>query len=385
MSMHRRTLLQILGSVAIAGVPRLGLSAQTRRIVIAGGGVIGANIAYQLSRRGAAVTLLERDRPAMGATSNSFAWLNAKKRPLEYFNLSRLGLLAWREIDREFGGRLPVRWGGGIDWRVNAEQVPIMREQIKSFQTWGYDVHSIDADRIKAMEPNLTPGPVAIGGHWRDEGHADPVGVTQVILDQAVKQGVTIHFPAEVTGLDMRDGKLRAVRSTKGDIQADVLVIACGTDTPKVAAMADVVVPMQGESPGVLAHVEPQKLVVDRVILSPVGNIKQKPDGRIVVGSDFGKGKDNSREAAQGILSKVAAVLPGLDKMGIEKVTLGYRPIPRDGRPIVGFANGRSDVYIAVMHSGMTLGPLVGRFAATEILDGVSIDPLSPYRLERFK
>ena len=383
--MHRRTLLQILGSVAIAGVPRLGVSAQPRRIVVAGGGVIGANIAYQLSRRGTAVTLLERNKPAMGATANSFAWLNAKKRPRDYFNLSQLGLLAWREIDREFGGRLPVKWGGGIEWRTDAEQAPMMRDQIRSFQAWGYDVHDIDAAGIKAIEPNLTTGPVSVAGHWRDEGHADPVGVTQVILDQAVRQGVTVHFPAEVTGLDIRDGRLRAVRSSRGDIETDVLVIACGNDTPRVAAMANVVVPMQGDSPGVLAHVVPQKRVVERVVLSPVGNIKQKPDGRIVVGSDFGQATDNSREAAKAILSKASAVVPGLDTMEIEKVTLGYRPIPRDGRPIVGFPAGRSDVYIAVMHSGMTLGPLVGRLAAIEILDGVSVDPLAQYRLERFK
>ena len=385
MNIHRRRLLQILGSVAIAGVPRMGVLAQARRIVIAGGGVIGANIAYQLSKRGAAVTLLERNKPAMGATSNSFAWLNAKSRPLDYFALRRLGLLAWREIDREFGGRLPVKWGGGIDWRTEAAAAPTMRDQIKSFQTWGYNVHEIDAARIKALEPGLVPGSVAIGGHWGDEGHADPVGVTQVILDQAVKQGVTVTFPAEITALDVRDGKLRAVRSTRGDIEADVLVIACGNDTPRIAAMANIVVPMQGDNPGVLAHVVPQKRLIERVILSPVGNIKQKTDGRIVVGSDFGKATDNSREAAQGILSKVSQVLPGLDKMQIEKVTLGYRPIPRDGRPIVGFPSGRSDVYIAVMHSGMTLGPLVGQFAATEILDGVSIDPLAQYRLDRFK
>jgi glycine/D-amino acid oxidase-like deaminating enzyme len=142
---------------------------------------------------------------------------------------------------------------------------------------------------------------------------------------------------------------------------------------------------MQGDSPGVLAHVTPQKRIVERVILSPVGNVKQKPDGRIVVGSDFGKTSDTSPEAARNLLSKVSAVLPGLDKMEIEKVTLGYRPIPRDGHPIIGFPAGRSDVYIAVMHSGMTLGPLVGRFAALEILDGANVDPLAQYRLERFK
>ena len=66
-------------------------------------------------------------------------------------------------------------------------------------------------------------------------------------------------------------------------------------------------------------------------------------------------------------------------------MTLGLRPLPKDGQPIIGFPRGRRDVYLTVMHSGITLGPLVGRLAATEILDGVEVDPLAPYRLERFR
>jgi glycine/D-amino acid oxidase-like deaminating enzyme len=65
-------------------------------------------------------------------------------------------------------------------------------------------------------------------------------------------------------------------------------------------------------------------------------------------------------------------------------MTQGFRPMPADGMPIVGFAPGRSDLYVAVMHSGVTLGPLVGRLAATEMLDGVRAEPLAPYRLDRF-
>ena len=80
----------------------------------------------------------------------------------------------------------------------------------------------------------------------------------------------------------------------------------------------------------------------------------------------------------------MAAVLPGLERLGVEKMTQGFRPLPADGFPIVGFAPGRRDVYLAVMHSGVTLGALVGRLAATEMLDGVEAEPLTPYRLERF-
>src|SRR4029450_2220036 len=85
------------------------------RIVIAGGGILGANIAHQLARRGASVTVLEKTRPATGATANSFAWINAKKQPHPYFVLSQMGIEAWRELHAEIGSELPVRWGGSVD------------------------------------------------------------------------------------------------------------------------------------------------------------------------------------------------------------------------------------------------------------------------------
>jgi glycine/D-amino acid oxidase-like deaminating enzyme len=66
-------------------------------------------------------------------------------------------------------------------------------------------------------------------------------------------------------------------------------------------------------------------------------------------------------------------------------VTLGFRPLPTDGFPVIGFPAARRDVYLTVMHSGVTLSPLVGRLAAAEILDGVDVNLLAPYRLERLK
>jgi glycine/D-amino acid oxidase-like deaminating enzyme len=58
--------------------------------------------------------------------------------------------------------------------------------------------------------------------------------------------------------------------------------------------------------------------------------------------------------------------------------------MPQDELPIVGFAAACPNVYVAAMHSGITLAPLVGRLAAAEILDGLKVDLLEPYRLSRF-
>jgi glycine/D-amino acid oxidase-like deaminating enzyme len=385
--MRRRTLLQLIGGLAVAGVRASAFQSGRRsRIVIAGGGMLGANIAYQLAKRGATVTLLERARPATGATANSFAWINAKKQPIPYFYLSQLGIEAWRELHAELGTELPVRWGGSLEWTNSAERAARQAETLRRFQSWGYPIHQIDEGQLRALERNVRPGDIASAAHAEIEGSADPVGATDAILARAAKAGAQVRFPVDVVGLDMANGRLRAVKTGSGDVEADLIVIACGVDTPRIAAMAGLSVPLT-RSPGILVHTDPQPIVVDRVLLSPIGNIKQKTDGRIVTGADFGPAavEDTSRQYGRQFLKTMSAVLPSLSEASVEKVTLGLRPLPKDGFPIVGFPVGRRDIYITVMHSGVTLGPLVGRLAATEILDGVQVDPLAPYRLERFK
>jgi glycine/D-amino acid oxidase-like deaminating enzyme len=65
--------------------------------------------------------------------------------------------------------------------------------------------------------------------------------------------------------------------------------------------------------------------------------------------------------------------------------TVGYRPTPKDGFPVLGGVSGIDGLYLAVTHSGVTLAPAIGRFAAEEILEGREEPPLAPYRLSRFR
>ena len=149
--------------------------------------------------------------------------------------------------------------------------------------------------------------------------------------------------------------------------------------------MAGLTIPLK-ESPGVLVHAKPQPDLINRIVLSPHGHMKQKPDGRIVLGSSFegGGGTDNSIEAGQALLSHASQSLPQLNNAEIEKVSLGWRVLPQDGLPIIGFSKGAPDIYVAAMHSGITLGPLIGKYAVAEILEGLSLEQLEPYRLDRF-
>ena len=84
------------------------------------------------------------------------------------------------------------------------------------------------------------------------------------------------------------------------------------------------------------------------------------------------------------ILARIAAVLPAAKDARLERLTLGFRPMPLDDRPIVGPVPGAPDVYVSVTHSGITLAPILGRYATRELVDGDRVDALAPYRPERF-
>jgi len=383
--MKRWQFNHLAAGVALSGFTRSRVAAN--RIVVAGGGIIGASIAYHLAKRGAEVTLVEKVRPASGTTANSFAWINStfSKQPRGYYNLNLLGIAGWRRLDLATQGELQIQWGGSVEWYAAGETATAFRKDVKRHQGWGYAARLIDEAELRRLLPKVSPGPVAVASFSEQEGAVDPVHAVEVILKHARQSGATVEFPCEITGLDVANGRVRAVKTTKGALEADAVVLACGNDTPRLAKMVGVEVPLK-DSPGVLAHTAPQKPLLDRLALAPGAHIKQKPDGRIVTGLDFGGApiKDASRETGQRLLDHAARFLPQLKDAQLQNVTLGWRVMPKDEFPIVGFADRCPNLYVAVMHSGVTLAPLVGQLAATEVLDGVQVDLLQPYRLSRF-
>jgi glycine/D-amino acid oxidase-like deaminating enzyme len=232
------------------------------------------------------------------------------------------------------------------------------------------------------------------------DGHLDPVHVTQKFLDEARMHGARILYPSEVTELAYSGNRLTGVSTTNGKYAVDRLVIAGGVDTPSVAALVDYVTPLK-HAPGILAHSTPLQGLTRIVNEGPTVHFKQMSNGRIVgadstYAPDIPAHHDILRERqdfpdeamrvmhGRRILDKITAVLPGARSAKLERLTLGFRPMPEDGFPIVGFVPGSSDVYVAVMHSGVTLAPIMGQYISREILDDVSVDSLAPYRPSRF-
>ena len=398
--MRRREVLGGLVGIATAGLAApLIATTHSLRVGVIGGGIVGGSIAMHLAEAGASVTVFEKAGPAQGATQNSFAWVNAFTDNAHYQALRIQSLLAYRDLDRSLS--LNMVWGGYLNWASTESESVVVRANARQLAQTPYPARPLIPRELMALDPNIVPGPVSDAIFSSIDAHLDPVAVTRRFLERAAQAGARVVYPCEVTALDIHGSRCRGVATTRGTYPLDRLVVAAGVDTPRLLALADVRLPLK-HAPGILAHSRPLPLLTRPVHDAP-GNLsfKQMADGS-VVGTDALDPPDipahrdirdhaidfpsDDLRAYHGnrILGKIATFLPGMHDVALDRLTLGFRPMPLDELPVVGAIPAVSNIHVAVTHSGVTLAPIIGRYTADEVLRGIRVDMLAPYRPERF-
>lgn len=369
-------------------------------VVVVGAGIVGASIAYHLAQRQIAVTILERQQPGSGASSHTFAWLNSfGKEPYAYHDLNRRSMDLWHRFAHDLGVTDGVHWGGEMHWVHTEAEAERLRQRIQQLQTWGYPNRLISADELQRLEPGLVPGTVRAASLGSIDGHIEADKVIAACLGQAQARGAVLQSHTAVQGLRLqRNGstaqRVQAVQTAQGDIACDAVVLAAGTDTTALAAMAGLHIP-QEDSPGVVVRTDARPRLLHSVsvlympsidTVRPEIHLRQLADGTVQIGegSQESLARDDSQAHADALLARATHYLPGLAGARAIPVPVGYRPMPRDGFPVLGFPEPVPNLYLALMHSGVTLAPLVGQLAAMEIVDGARVQTLAPYRPERF-
>ncbi len=398
--MHRRTLLKLLAATAVVGCDASEDSAKGLKVVVAGAGIIGASIAYHLAKAGASVTVIDKEGPASHASRGTFAWINATwaKQPQSYHTLSQSSVSNWRDLAQSLD--LPVRWGGSLEWFNNAERQVRLGAQIDEQIAWGEPARMINAGEFAEIEPNVLFDAGTVAAFSPNDGTADPVLATKKLLAAAEELGATIQFPCELLDVSMTGDRLTSVVTSCGPVAADKLVLATGA-TPDLPARIGAIDIPQRSRPGVIAITEPLPRRLHHIISAPGIHMHQRNDGRIVLGEQDGapeneahalrlEGRPNDfpiPEIAQQHAARMLAVAerfsPGIASAKVDHVYIGWRPLPLDGHPVIGASPNRSDVYIAIMHSGVTLAPIVGQLAAHEMIAGNTIERLNEYRPDR--
>ena len=291
-----------------------------------------------------------------------------------------------------------LRWGGKIAWESGADPAAAaaLTQRVRQLQSWGYPSRLVSAAELAALEPALDFGPVAVAEYSANEGQVEPQLVVDAALRRLAELDAAILPNTPVTGFAQEgSGRITAVTTAAGVIPADAVVLAAGTATTDLAALAGVKIP-QAESPGVVIRTTPLPPLLRNVPIAyapPLGDgrreihLRQCADGRFMIGEGDQESlaEDDTQSHADDLLSRAACYLPALAAAAAISVPVGWRPMPLDGYPVLGFADEAPNLYIALTHSGVTLAPALSQLAAQEICDGARADAvLSPYRPRRF-
>lgn len=354
---------------------------QQKTVIVVGAGIVGASIAWHLTKAGARVTVIAGSNQGGVATPCSFGWINASAdNPLPYFHLRMHSMREWKRLKADIPA-IPLDWCGGLFWDLTPAGRDIFMAEHGS---WGYGIRCVDRAEIARLEPNVADLP-EWALHVAEEGAAEPVASALALLADARRRGASIRTGVTVTTLVRSGHIVAAVETSQGRFEADEIVIAAGAGSPALLAAVGVVLPMDAPA-GLLVHSRPYRRLLNGIIIGDKVNIRQTAEGRIIGGSSFAGSPpgDDPNETARALFDRIKATLHGAEGLELDYHTIGYRPLPKDKFPVIGRPAGHDGLYIAAMHSGVTMAAAVGLFAAEELLSG-SRDPLlQPYGPDRF-
>lgn len=341
---------------------------QNKRIVVIGAGIVGASLAYHLAEKGAKVSLVEAQEIASGVTATSFAWINANHPgPDPIAPLRNAAIAEYHRLETQLPG-LQIRWTGALSYSglLPAPTGRVSRSQILD------------------LEPNLKHPP-QYATYVAEEGALDAVAATHVLIAGARAHGATVLTQTPVLGFTTEVGQVTGVKTPKGIIKADLVVLAAGTGTVKLADMLQLSLPITA-SPSIFIRYKPQPRLVHTLISSPDMEVRQSADGTLLAAEDY---LDDALENQPGAIALRTAKaihneLKGVVALEPQLACVGLRPIPADGIPIIGYLPKVGGVYVCAMHPGVALAAVVGRLASEEMIDGKESDALGACRPDRF-
>jgi len=371
------------------------------QVVVVGGGIVGANVAYHLAKLGwTDVVLFEKGEIASGESSHAAGLVTQ-------FATSQT-LMQFRKYSIELYSEL------GLFSHVGSLRVASTEDQLKELQrsvsranAIGMEVEIISPAEALRIMPQLTKDNLYGAIYLPRDGQLDPYTTTTTMARLAKEMGVEVHTGVRVTGIELSSkGEIQRVITDHGSVRTEIVVNAAGMWAPRVAAMAGLHIPT---TPVDHQHIalkavgghefppttpclrDPDNLVYMRQEAGGlvIGGYEPNPFARWIDGAPWEHGGttlpadyDRFEQLLEGAIRRI----PFLDKAGI--ITLVCHPgaYTPDCQPMLGPMAGARGMWIA---AGMSLNGYggaggIGKLMAEWIVEGEPSLDVYAYRATRF-
>ena len=218
---------------------------QTADVVIAGGGVMGCALAYQLARRNVDVVLLERETLGSQSTGKCAGGVRQQFSNEANVRLNRLSVRMLEQFEQETGHPADFRQIGYLFVLTQPSLVEDFRANLEMWHRLGVtEARWVEPDEAKRMVPVLNVDDVLACTFCPTDGIASPADVTSGYAAAARRHGAHLTEGVEVTGIDVASGRVQGVRTAAGNIATPVVVNCAGAWSASIGTMAGIDVPV---------------------------------------------------------------------------------------------------------------------------------------------
>ncbi len=407
-------------------------------VLVVGGGVIGICSAYYLAEKGRRVTVIEQGDlvsgcsygnaglitpghgfplAAPGVLSQGMKWMLDPGSPfyIKFRPDPELARWVWtfsracnegqmrraipilRDMGRASAALFEKLAAGGMNCGYAHKGILILHrspearekglKEARLLEEYGLPSKALGPDEVRAMAPQIRPG--ISGVYYPEDAHIDPFEFSRGLAGEAERKGAAFLTRAEVMGLERSGRRIAAVRTTRGDIRADEVVLAAGSWSAGLARDLGLRVPVQpGKGYSVTIRTPgpnpplPLLLKEARVAVTPLGSLLRLAGTMELAGMDL---SINLRRVDA--IRRSAAEYLECAEGDLVEIWRGLRPCASDGMPIIGRSGRVENLTLATGHGmlGLSLGPITGEIVA-RILCGerpeFDMAPLSPARFD---
>lgn len=361
--------------------------------VIVGGGILGASVAYFLTRAGFGdVVLIEKNRLASGSTGYSAANVRQHYSNEVAIRLAVRGTQMFRTAEDELGGPVGFVETGYMVIAPHGHE-EALRTAIAEQRRLGVETHLLTVDEIAAAFPQLNLEDVTLGALETNSGYADPVLTVRTLVGAAQSRGLKVYENLPVTGIAVENDAVAGVSTPAGDIETGVVVNAAGPWAASVGAMVGIHYDLSLSREHEVIVTVPPDLGPIPIVSDPGQSLFFRPHGsdELLIGEGYPKDQEPcdpdtyNRRADDPVIDRMLARLrhrvPRLVKPPRVKDYAGIYTITDDWYPIVGGEDGFDGYYCAIGGSGHSfkIGPPIGE-ALADMIAGrrptIDIEPL---------
>ena len=357
---------------------------QTAEVVIVGGGIVGASVAYHLTAAGCRnVLIIEREtHQGKGSTGKSMGGVRAQFSTHVNIKMSLYSIPFYASFDERMGHEAGYRPQGYLFCATNDKQMQYLRTNHKLQVELGLKgVRLVTGDEIRGLYPQLRADDIVGGSFCETDGFVDPYSAMVGFTQQAQEHGAQVWRDTEVTGIEVDELGICAVDTKRGRVSTRAVVNAAGAWAAQVAKLAGVELPVEPlrrmlvptEPFADFPHTAP--MIID---MSNGFHFRPEALGFLLAWADpeetTGYKMDFEPGFIEKVLTRAASRVPMFENVAVnpKRAWAGLYEMTPDHHPILGAVAETPGLYLANGFSGHGVmhAPATGKVVSDIILHG---------------